>query len=200
LSRHSRALLIGVSCAISAIALSSAAVQVAPPSAAPSPSARSLEFPSSRSAAPDAAEWSATPAFELSRRIGAQAKLCEARKLREWVRLRCGALRVSAITELGGSAEGVRLRLDPKSADGLPAGGELVFPMRPGERRVFSFWTLGEGYDGPLTVIPALVAQSDWSGEHPFLVLHDALNEPVRTAQSERRRLEPKPLPSSQTK
>ena len=39
--------------------------------------------------------------------------------------------------------------LDPKSADGLPAGGELVFPVRPGERRVFSFWTLGDGYDGP---------------------------------------------------
>jgi hypothetical protein len=189
-----RALLVGLASALCLLAASSAAVQVATKSAGPTVTLR--DFPGSRSASPDSAEWKAAPELELSRRVGALAKQCAAKQVREWVRVRCASLQVSAITQLGGNSEGARLRLDPKLPDGLPTGGELVFPIRAGERRVFLFWTLGEGYDGPLTVIPALVVQSEWLGQVPVLVLHDALNEPVRTAQSERRRLQPKLPPS----
>jgi hypothetical protein len=175
-----------VSGALSLIATSSPAVQV--PTRSSGTSTVLGDLPRAQSVAPNAAEWAAAPEIEVSRRTGPSAKRCETRLVREWLRVRCASLRVSAITQLGGSGEGARLRLDPKSADGLPAGGELVFPVRPGESRVFSFWTLGEGYDGPLTVLPALVVQSEWSGERPVIVLHDALDEPVRTAQSERRR------------
>jgi len=154
------------------------------------------DLSASPSASPSRADWQTAPLLDLSRRVGPLARTCETRRVREWIRVRCPSLRVSAITQLGGSSAGARLSLDPKSLDGFPAGGELVFPVRPSESRVFLFWTLGEGYDGPLTVLPALVVQSEWAGAHPVLVMHDALNEPVRTAQGERRRLQAEPSPS----
>lgn len=172
--------------ALCLLAASSAALQPAPEAA--KSAAESRDFPAVASGSPKPAEWQSSQPFDVSRRVGSVSAHCETRRVREWIRVRCPALRVSAITQLGGSAEGARLNLDPKSADGLPAGGELAFPIRPGESRVFLFWTLGEGYDGPLTVIPAIVVQSEWAAAQPVIVVHDALNEPVRTAQGERRR------------
>jgi hypothetical protein len=145
---------------------------------------------SPRSAVPARAEWSQGTSLETTRRVGPITQACEIRRLREWVRVRCAGLQVAALTQLGGAEDGVQFALDAATSNGLPGGAQLIFPQRAGETRVFQFWTLGPGYDGPLTVIAALTVQSDATGAEARLLLHDALNESVRTVQGERRRLE----------
>lgn len=99
----------------------------------------------------------------------------------------------AAITEVGttegrGTSSDVQFNLDPAAEDGMPREGEVVFELFEGERRVFSFWTFGDGYDGPLTVIAGVVVQASRTKATTTLLLHDALNQPIRTAQGELRR------------
>ncbi len=157
----------------------------------PLPSAKSLQWPSETSAAPQSKEWHGAPVIGPTRMIGERANACKVRQVREWVSIRCDSTVVSAMTQLGGTQKGVSFHLDKPGADRLPREGVVVFPLRQGTRRVFSLWTLGPGYDGPLTVIPGVIVQAEWLADTPVLLLHDALNEPVRTAQSEKRRSAP---------
>jgi hypothetical protein len=139
-------------------------------------------WPTAPSAPPTAAEWEARMRVNLGRTYGDKAASCDVRLNDEWIRVRC-AFKTSAITQLGGAHTGVQTVIEPPSADRLPGAGELIFPVRPGERRVFLLWTLGPGYDGPLTVVPAVVVQSQWlaGSENPSITLTDALHEPVAT-------------------
>ncbi len=168
--------------------------QPAPPDAGvPSnrvPTAAPVTWPDTSTDAPSSQEWHGAEAALPTRSVGVRASNCRVRRVREWASIRCFGMPTSAITQLGGMQKGVSFHLDPPGEDRLPREGVLVFPLRRGDRRVFSFWTLGDGYDGPLTVIPAVVVQADWQGEHPALLLHDALSEPVRTARGERRKQE----------
>ncbi len=152
------------------------------------PTAAPLTWPDTSSDAPSSQEWHGAEAALPTRSVGVRADNCRVRRVREWASIRCFEMPTSAITQLGGTQKGVSFHLDPPGEDRLPREGVLVFPLRRGDRRVFSFWTLGNGYDGPLTVIPAVVVQADWQGEVPTLLLFDALNEPVRTARGERRK------------
>lgn len=136
---------------------------------------------------PTVADWSTSTPFAFSRVAGLRASTCVAARVREWVRVRCPTLRASAITQLGGSSADTYLSISPPGRDGVPEGAEVVLPLRPKERRVIMLWGLGPGYDGPLTVVPALVLQTDWSGAVPMVALYDAVHEPVRTARGERR-------------
>ena len=64
----------------------------------------------------------------------------------------------------------------PREGEGgkLPAGGEVQFPVRKGDRRVIQFLSFGPGYEGPFTQLPALVVQELWLADAsvPVLVLH----------------------------
>lgn len=140
-------------------------------------------WPTGSSAPPTAAEWEARMRVNLGRTYGDKAGTCDVRLIDEWIRVRCASFKTSAITQLGGANTGVHSAIEPPGADRLPGAGELIFPVRPGERRVFLFWTLGPGYDGPLTVVPAVTVQSQWlaGSENPSITLTDALHEPVAT-------------------
>ncbi len=139
-------------------------------------------WPTDRTPAPPVAAWQAVTQVGFGTIQGEKALSCEYRLIAEWLRVRCPQLKTAAITQLGGTRSDVRYAIEPPGVDRVPGAGELTFPVRPGERRVFMFWTLGPGYDGPLTVVPALVVQSHWlSGEEPRITVTDALHEPVAT-------------------
>lgn len=140
-------------------------------------------WPTARSTPPTAAAWHALAPVDWGRAYGEKAQRCELKLFAEWLRVRCASFKTSAITQLGGSRADVSYAIEPPGADRVPGAGELTFPVRPGERRVFMFWSLGPGYDGPLTVVPAVVLQTHWlaGSDEPSLTLTDALHEPVAT-------------------
>ncbi|WP_437767257.1 hypothetical protein WMF27_20155 [Sorangium sp. So ce281] len=124
-------------------------------------------FPPEPSRQPTAAEWKAAPRVRLSR-AGPAAAGCRAYRAREWLRIRCPELTVSAISLLGGKTEGVAFWIDPpRGGSELPRGGEVMFPIRRGDRRVIQILTFGPGYDGPFTLLPAIVIQEQWLEDEP---------------------------------
>ncbi|WP_437873370.1 hypothetical protein [Sorangium sp. So ce363] len=124
-------------------------------------------FPPEPSKQPTAAEWKAAPRVRLSR-AGPAAAGCRAYRAREWLRIRCPELTVSAISLLGGKSEGVAFWIDPpRGGSELPRGGEVMFPIRRGDRRVIQILTFGPGYDGPFTLLPAIVIQEQWLEDEP---------------------------------
>ncbi|WP_437312011.1 hypothetical protein [Sorangium sp. So ce388] len=124
-------------------------------------------FPGEPSKQPTAAEWKAAPRVRLSR-TGPAAAGCRAYRTREWLRIRCPELTVSAISLLGGKTEGVAFWIDPpRGGSELPRGGEVMFPIRRGDRRVIQILTFGPGYDGPFTLLPAIVVQEQWLDDEP---------------------------------
>lgn len=137
------------------------------------------------------------PSLEL-RRVGALAERCSIKESAGSAEVRCD-FPVSAMTLLSGGPAGTRFRGSGPDAKGLPQAGTITLPLAE-EPRVALFWRLGDGYDGPLTVIPAVVVQAYQSAEGPELLLHDALHEPVRTARAierERARSSPQSPPGS---
>lgn len=168
-----------------ALASGAAPVLSTPPSAVPGNVAN--EESGTSGPAPSAAAWKTAPRVTPQRAVGERSAACDVRQLGRWYNVRCKGLATSAITQLGGDDAGVHFKLDPAGDDGLPREGELTFSLREGQSRVFSFWTLGDGYDGPLTVIAAVVVQARRHAGVTDVLLHDALNQPIRTAQSELR-------------
>ena len=121
-------------------------------------------FPGEPSKQPTAAEWKDAPRVRLTRMGPAAAAAgCRAYRLREWVRIRCPELVTSAISLLGGKPDGVAFWITPPgSGSALPRGAEALFPIRRGDRRVIQILTFGAGYDGPFTLLPAIIIQEQW--------------------------------------
>lgn len=139
-------------------------------------------WPTSPSAAPTVAAWKAAQPVTLPRVYGSHAKACEVRRIAEWLNVRC-VDKTSAVTQLGGDRTDVSYYVNPPGADRISAAGQATFPLRTGDRRVILFWSLGPGYDGPLTVVPSVVLQASWlkGQDTPYISLTDALHEPVAT-------------------
>lgn len=113
---------------------------------------------------PTPEEWRDAPVVAPTR-MGPRAKACTVSRVREWVRVSCPDLVTASIGVLGGTSTGYAFWIDPpkegKDAK-LPAGGEIQFPVRKGDRRVVQMLTFGPGYEGPLTQLPALIVQEHW--------------------------------------
>src|SRR5688572_30209922 len=62
---------------------------------------------------PKAGEWQSAEEVALTRVAGVKAQMCNARRVREWLRVRCGGFKASAITLLGGEARGLRYDIEP---------------------------------------------------------------------------------------
>lgn len=127
------------------------------------------------SATPTTAEWRDAPEVAPTRR-GPRAAACKTYRVREWVRVACSDLVTSAIATLGGTVVGNAFWIDPQTdgKDGkLPSGGEVLFPIRRGDKRVIQILTFGPGYEGPLTQLPAIVVQEHWldDEERPVLTI-----------------------------
>lgn len=140
-------------------------------------------FPGSRTAPPSVAAWKSAQPSSGENVVGNLAQGCQIKRIQEWVNVRCPNFKAAALTQLAGSRNDVSYFIEPAGVDRLPGAGQITFPVRRGDRRVFSFWTLGPGYDGPLTVVPAVVLQESWltDSASPSLTLNDALHEPVAT-------------------
>jgi hypothetical protein len=102
---------------------------------------------------------------------------CNAYRVREWVRIRCSHLETSVIAQLGGSREGVNLFIDKAPENrATPPGGEAMFPVRRGDRRVFEWSTFGDTYDGIGTPEVAFLISESWApgDPAPIIVIHSS--------------------------
>jgi hypothetical protein len=121
---------------------------------------------------PTPAEWKPTMPVSLTTSL----PKCRAYRLREWVKIRCSPFQTSSIALLGGAREGVSMFLDPGAwQGGPPNGGELVFPVRRGDRRVFEWSTFGDSYEGVGAPEVAFMISESWvPGETtPVIILHE---------------------------
>ncbi len=124
---------------------------------------------------PTPVEWRDAPEVQPTR-FGPRARGCRVSRVREWIRVSCPDLVTASIAVLGGTATGYAFWIDPQKEGKdakLPAGGEIQFPLRKGDRRVVQMLTFGPGYEGPLTQLPAITVQAHWldDEERPTLTV-----------------------------
>jgi hypothetical protein len=108
-------------------------------------------FPTEKSKAPAAAEWKDAPRVRLSR-VSERGGTCNAYRVREWVKIDCHRETAGARL-LSGSTEGVSLWVTDPGGDNVQfipiSMAEIIFPVRPGDRRLFETLDLDFGdWDG----------------------------------------------------
>jgi len=131
-------------------------IAVVVPSDAPS---FASDVPSAeRSTAPSAAEWRDAKPVKLTRR-GPRAASCEAKRVREWLRVRCQT-KTFAISLLGGANEGLSFWIGGEAEGQF---GEVQLPLRRGDRRVVQLWATESDSTGTSVVEPSLTLQELWA-------------------------------------
>ena len=149
----------------------------------PLPSYRAEPFPEEHSPEPKAREWATAPRVAIDRTRGylvldvdteQRSVPCEARRVREWMRIRC-SINTGAISLLGGTGEGLAMRLDRTKKEDFvtfPEGGEIVFPVRRGDRREIEWLEVAFGYKGMSSVEPSFMLSEQWipGDPHPRIV------------------------------
>jgi hypothetical protein len=126
------------------------------------PSFDAEPFPPDKTPAPSPAEWKAAPRVRLTRRAQ-RAEACNAYRVREWIKIHC-ATSIAGMRLLAGSTDGIALWVteSPTPRDvGTTGFGELVFPVRPGDRRVFEVFGVEFEYEGWGT-FPLLLVEEMW--------------------------------------
>lgn len=121
---------------------------------------------------PKAADWVSATRVRVERR-GPRAENCRVWRAKNWVKVHCD-VQTTAASLVGGDHKGVSLWMpEPKEGVPAPGAGEVMFPIRPGDRRIFELFSFGETYGGSM-VSPGLVLQEYWiEGEAaPVIVLY----------------------------
>jgi len=120
---------------------------------------------------PKAADWKTATRVKITRR-GPRAANCRAWRAKSWVKIHCDK-ETTAVSLVGGEFRGVSMWM-PEPKEGVPAPGssEAMFPIHPGDRRIFELFSFGETYGGSM-ISPGLVLQEYWlPGESaPVIVL-----------------------------
>lgn len=121
-------------------------------------------FPTEKSKTPSIAEWTAAPRVRLTRMTRTNG--CNAARVREWVKIHCD-LQTGGLRLIAGSTDGIALWVpEPiKKGDFFTLGrfGEIVFPVRQGDRRIFELLRFNidtGGWDGGVS----------WGTSSSFLV------------------------------
>lgn len=127
------------------------------------PSYAQVPFSDERTPKPKDKEWATAERVAIGRVSMALPTSCEARRLHEWIRIRCNTS-TGSIALLGGNHEGLSLHLDPlkEEFDSFANGGEIVFPVRRGDRRVIEWLTVEFGYKGANSLTPFFVLSESW--------------------------------------
>jgi len=127
-------------------------------------------FTDEKTKLPTPAEWKPTTPVRLNTPLPFH---CNAYRLREWVQIRCSKLQTSELALLGGAREGVTLFVDPPPPDAFPVspGGEIVFPVRRGDRRVFEWSMFGDSYEGVGFPALAFLISESWAPDEPGPVI-----------------------------
>lgn len=132
--------------------------------AAPSaPPKQTLAISADKSPRPKDADWDVL-GVEMSFSPGSAPGSCRLQHIREWVRIRCTGS-IGQISMLGGNHEGVSIKLDPVGDNEFvpfPEGGEIVFPVRTGDRRVFEWVGVEFGYKGMTSASTFLMLSESW--------------------------------------
>jgi hypothetical protein len=130
-------------------------------------------FLDEKTPAPKSAEWESAPTVTLDPSM--KEYLCEARRIREWVRLSCRNGSFGAIRLLGGERDGMQTRLGDAQTEFEEFAGtaELVIPVRRGDARVIELMSIEFGYKGSMSVAPWMVVSEMWPAEdeRPTFVL-----------------------------
>jgi len=139
----------------------------------PLPAFDEAPFPEEKSPRPKDAEWKTAPEVALS--PGSYTFDCKAFRIREWIRIGCGRT-VAQITMLGGNdPKEVHLAMEgiKEEWQSFPEGGEIVFPVRRGDRRVFEWITVEFGYKGSTNASSLFVLSEAWlpDEEKPMIFL-----------------------------
>ena len=164
------------SASVSAAASASANAPVGPPKREPPIEVLEKQtIPTEKSPVPKLDEWLKARPVEVFRHDYNSAN-CIVLRVREWLKVKCD-MRVGAIYQHSGNPEGVLFWVGPKLEIYLDIesknGGEMIFPLRPGDRRLLQFFELrqdpcvGIGFD------PSVIVDETWiEGEPgPIVVL-----------------------------
>ena len=120
-------------------------------------------LPTERSDLPSADEWKTAPRVEITRR-SPEARWCRAFRVREYLKVHCG-MPTAGIRQLAGNPKDVQLFVVPKTGESLfnpPQGGQVIFPLRRTEARLFQFFrTVPGDYDGAVPGASIMV-DSSW--------------------------------------
>lgn len=158
-ARATRLVAAASSMAVLAAALSALAAPDAPPTPpAPAEEERPLEavpIPAAHAPNPKLPEWSAAPRVRPTRRSAAAAG-CRVYLLHDWLKVRC-TNETFALSLLGGDFQGVAFWIDPVTKE-----GEVLMPIRRGDRHVVQLWKSGKDASGGFVLLPSLVIQEHW--------------------------------------
>ena len=120
-------------------------------------------FPAEKSKAPTIAEWTAAPRVRLTRTTRAGG--CNAARVREWMKIHC-EMQTAGLRLIAGSTDGIALWVpEPfKVGDFSTMGryGEIVFPVRQGDRRIFEFVRFDSGDWGGWGTISSYLVEEEW--------------------------------------
>jgi len=175
-------LALGLSVSIGAASATSPLAEAAAPSASASasaaPSASAIrphrdppeealdkqEIPKAPSAPPTLDEWKTATRIEVTRRKSGTSA-CRVFRVREWLKVKCD-MSVGAIHQHLGTAEGVSFWISPTKTVSFPGneknGGELLFPMRLGDRRLLQFFELRHDMCVGVGFSPSVIVDETW--------------------------------------
>ena len=121
-----------------------------------------------KSSPPKISEWSSAPQV-FPTRMGPAAAGCRAHMVREGLRLRCAG-KVFAISMVAGTPEGIAFWIGGTEAEPF---GDILMPLRKGDRRIFQIWAPGQDASGAFVPKPMLVVQEQWqpTDKSPVVVL-----------------------------
>lgn len=128
-----------------------------------------IPAPEDKPKAPQAAEWKSATQVGFTQR-GRRAKGCKMFRVRDWLKVRCEG-QTTAIGLMGGQPDGAFLWLpEAKEGEQAPTSAEIMFPIKPGDRRVFELFSYGPAYGGSM-ILPGLVLQEHWVAGEPAPVV-----------------------------
>jgi hypothetical protein len=146
----------------------------APPALPEEPQGKPIDFEpippaEEKPKAPKAEEWQSATLVRFDAR-GPRARACRMHRLREWVKVHCDG-QATAVGFLGGSPDAAFFFL-PQAKEGEPAptSTDIVFPLKPGDRRVLEIFSYGPAYGGSM-ISPGLVLQEHWIAGEPAPVV-----------------------------
>jgi len=127
----------------------------------------SQSIPKESSSRPTLEEWKNATVIQITRR-SMNAHDCDVFRVREWLKVKCN-ITAALVMQHGGNPENVFFWIG--SHDGMDwskvNGGEVIFPMRPGDQRVFEFFRLFPETCFGRQALPWLIVDETWIDGEP---------------------------------
>jgi hypothetical protein len=124
-----------------------------------------LTIPTEKSPLPKLAEWETAKRVEVHWN-SAESKSCRALLVREWLKVKC-EMSVGALWLHTGSEQGVAFWIQPAKESEMwmmdtPNGGEVILPLRPGDRRLIQFFARAHDSCIGFGTSPSVMVDETW--------------------------------------